>query len=99
MLLLMPQVECVKQVSDASLVPGAIKEHRPVLVLLDGSLPRNGVSPVVKAIKENGYQGRCLVLANDVQQQQEAESAGADVALVKGFPAARLLEIVKELMD
>lgn len=99
MLLMMPQVESVIQVNDASSVLSAVREHRPALVLLDGSLFRNGLSPVVRTIKKNGYQGQCLVLANDVPQREEAESAGADVALVKGFPAARLFEIVRELVS
>jgi len=98
MLNLMPQIENIRQVSDALAVSSAVKRYQPVLVLLDGSLPCNGVSSVLRAIKEDGYQGRCLVLANDVRQQREAESAGADKALVKGFPAGILFEIVEELL-
>ncbi len=98
MLTMMPQIESVKQVSDASAVLSMVKEHGPSLVLLDGGLLRDGVSSVVRMIKENGSPSRCLVLANDVQQQREAESAGADMALLKGFPANRLFDIVKELV-
>ena len=98
MLTMMPQIESVKQVSDASAIRSAVKKHDPALVLLDGNLPRNGIAPVLEMIKGNGYQGRCLVLADDVEQQQEAESAGADMALVKGFPAGMLFEIVAELV-
>ncbi len=99
MLNLMPQIENVIQVSDASLVPSAIKRHSPVLVLLDGSLLCDGVASVLRMIKEDGYQGRCLVLANDVRQQREAKSAGADMALVKGFPAGILFEVVERLLE
>ena len=99
MLTMMPQIESIDQVSDASMVPSAVKKHSPALVLLDGSLPRDGIVPVVRMIKGNGYQGRCLVLADDVEQKRKAESAGADMALVKGFPAGMLFGIVKELVN
>ena len=40
-----------------------------------------------------------LVLADDVWQQLEARSAGADVALLKGFPANKLFDVIDDLVD
>jgi DNA-binding NarL/FixJ family response regulator len=95
---MMPQIEIVYRVSDASSMRETVVEHRPALVLLDTNLSEEKVSRVVRMIKADGVGSQCLVLADNVQQQQLAESAGADAALVKGFPAARLYEVIGALM-
>ena len=75
-----------------------IAKHHPALALLDTNLPGEGFMPVLWEIKGNGSQSRCLVLADDVRQQREARDAGADVALLKGFPAAELFEAIGRLL-
>ncbi len=100
LLMTVPQIETVMQVSDVSSVRAAIAQDRPVLVLLDTNFTNgNGPSTVVKLIKAGGSQSRCLVLADNIQQQQQAKAAGADVALFKGFPAVRLFETIEELLS
>jgi DNA-binding NarL/FixJ family response regulator len=76
-----------------------ISEHHPALVLLDTNLPGEETTTVLKRIKANGSQSRCLVLADNFRQQREAKSAGADAALVKGFPTAKLFEIIEGLLS
>ena len=98
LLLMVPKIDTVSQVGDAPSILRAVVEHDPALVLLDASLPGDEVSTVVKMIKANGSQSRCLVLVDNTQQQQEAELAGADVVLFKGFPAAKLFEVIKGLL-
>ncbi|MBN1582763.1 MAG: response regulator transcription factor [Anaerolineae bacterium] len=99
LLLAMPQVKSVAQTDDATSTLQAITEHHPVLVLLDASLPGNGTISVVKKIKADGFLSRCLVLADNKEQQQTLLAAGADGALLKGFPAAKLLEIIEQLVS
>jgi DNA-binding NarL/FixJ family response regulator len=99
LLLMVPKIDTVSQVGDAPSILRAVVEHHPALVLLDTSLSGDKVSTVVKMIKANGSRSRCLVLVDNVQQQQEAESAGADVVLFKGFPAAKLFEVIKGLLS
>ena len=99
LLLAMPQVKSVAQTDDATSTLQAITEHHPVLVLLDASLPGNGTITVVKKIKADGFLSRCLVLADNKEQQQTLLAAGADGALLKGFPAAKLLEIIEQLVS
>ncbi len=100
LLMTVPQIETVMQVSDVSSVRAAIAQDRPVLVLLDTNFTNgNGPSTVVKLIKAEGSQSRCLVLADNIQQQQQAKAAGADVVLFKGFPAVRLFETIEELLS
>jgi two-component system NarL family response regulator/two-component system response regulator DevR len=98
LLLAMPQLESVRQTDDATSTLQAITEHHPVLVLLDASLPGNSTLTVVKEIKAGRSPSRCLVLADNKEQQRVSLAAGADGALLKGFPAARLLEIIEELV-
>jgi two-component system nitrate/nitrite response regulator NarL len=93
-----PQISAVIQVDNTSSALGAVVEHYPALVLLDASLFDSGALSLVRMIKAEGIRSRCLVLADDVQQQQEARSVGADVALLKGFSAAKLLEMIERLL-
>jgi DNA-binding NarL/FixJ family response regulator len=88
----------VGHADDSAAALRMVIEQRPALVLLDTNLPGEGVPSVLKRIKANGSQSRCLVLADSVQQQREAQAAGADVALLKGFPAVELFESVEELL-
>jgi hypothetical protein len=42
---------------------------------------------------------RCLALADCVEQKEEAESAGADAVLIKGFTAAKFTATIEELLS
>jgi len=95
----MPQVNAVIVAEKARLAQRMIAEHRPDMVLLDMDLPGNGAQATVGRIKANWPQTRCIILADDVRQQQEAQAAGADVSLIKGFSPARLIEAVEELLS
>jgi DNA-binding NarL/FixJ family response regulator len=75
-----------------------VSEQRPAVVLLDTNLP-GGLSLVLKRIRSNGSQGRCLVLADNIEQQGEARLAGADATLLKGFSAVELYEVVEQLLS
>ena len=97
-LTMVPKITTIEGADSLSATLEAIEEHRPDLVLLDTNVSDNGVSSVLRMVKSAGTQSRYLVLADDVQQRRVAETAGADVALVKGFPAARLFEIIDELL-
>ncbi len=90
---MMPQIKTVYRVSNVSSMQRTVAEHHPALVLLDTNLSEK-VSQVVKMIQTDGNGSQCLVLADNVQQQQLAQSAGADAALLKGFPADRLFETI-----
>ncbi len=90
----MPQVEVVGEASSASAALEMVAEHHPDLVLLDGNLPGSEPWTLLQQIKDGCPVTRCIALAEDVAQQQEAEAAGADIALVKGFAPAQLIAAV-----
>jgi DNA-binding NarL/FixJ family response regulator len=98
LLLMVPGVERVLLARDVAAAKRALEEHRPRLVLLEADLPGEGSSSLVRWIKGEGNRCRCLVLADDVQQQRKARAAGADLVLLKGFPAAKLLQVVEGML-
>lgn len=93
------EINVVGHADDSYSAVRMVSKHRPALLLLDTNLPGEEISTVLEQIRANGSQSRCLVLVDSVQQRQEAESAGADAALVKGFPAAKLFEVIKGLLS
>ena len=98
LLLLMPQVDDISEVDDTSSASKAIEERRPDLVLLDARLPGNDVLAFVQEISSKRFQGRCLVLADDVWQCLDAMAAGADAALLKSTPPADLYATIEALI-
>ena len=93
-----PQIETVYLAVDAPSALRAFREQRPALVLMNSGSSSNGIATVLRGIKDEDTKSRCLVLADNKQQQQDALAAGADVALLKGFPAAKLFQIVRRLL-
>jgi DNA-binding NarL/FixJ family response regulator len=94
-----PQIELVGQVDNAPSALKMVAERRPAVVLLNPDLPGDEVWTVLKGIKAEGSQTRCIVLADNIQQQQVAKAAGADYALLKGFAATRLLRTIESLLS
>jgi len=95
----MPQVNAVIVAEEAVSALRMVAEHLPTLVLLEMALPGEETRTVLKQIKVTWPLIRCIVLADDVRQQQEAKTAGADVVLLKGFAAAKLIATVEELLS
>jgi DNA-binding NarL/FixJ family response regulator len=95
----MPQIEIVGEAEDASSALQMVVEHRPDLVLLDMDLPGDDPCALLRQIKNDWPATCCIALADDVPHQQESDAAGADVALVKGFPPAQLIATIEGLLQ
>jgi DNA-binding NarL/FixJ family response regulator len=93
-----PQVDIIGQVDDGSQALAIIQELHPDLVLLDTNLPGNEEWQVLEQMKTLRPETRCIVLADDVRQQQEATQRKADVVLLKGFPPAKLAETIETIV-
>jgi DNA-binding NarL/FixJ family response regulator len=93
-----PRVSVVGQADCGASALSMIAVSRPALALLDTNLPDGEVTAVLEQIKTLEPRCRCLVLADEMRQLRDAVSAGADAALLKGFPAARLFEVIENLM-
>jgi DNA-binding NarL/FixJ family response regulator len=73
-------------------------ECSPALVLMESNAGGKDVWITVRRVKARWPTARCIFLINDVQQCQEAEAAGADVVLLEGFPAGRLVAAIVKLL-
>jgi DNA-binding NarL/FixJ family response regulator len=93
------QLELIDQVDDGPAALKRVIQSDPELVLLDSYWPDNEVRAMVRQIKAERPQTRCLVLANTVEQQQVAKSAGADEVLLKGSSTTNLLEAIDKLVS
>jgi DNA-binding NarL/FixJ family response regulator len=89
-------VDCAENTASAL---ETIAEYHPDLVVLDTGIAGGETSTVIEAVKSDGLRSQCLVLADDVLQRREAELAGADVALLKGYPAAKLFDLIQRIVD
>lgn len=98
-LLTLPQIETVSLVGDGPSALRAVTEHNPALVLVDANLSDGEALVALRQIKAQGSQSQILVLADDIQQQQDATAAGADAVFVIGFPPASLLETIERLLS
>jgi DNA-binding NarL/FixJ family response regulator len=91
-------IEIVGVASDVAEAQGTISQRCPDLLLLDASLPGGEAPLAIQTLRIACPQTRCVVLADDVEQQQAAESAGADVVLLKGVPAAKLVATIEDML-
>ncbi len=95
----LPQVTGIVLACDAPSARRAVTAHHPALAVLDMGLPEANLADLVRWIGASGNSTRCLVLADDQQQQQEMATAGADIVVVKGHPAAQLFQTIEELLN
>jgi DNA-binding NarL/FixJ family response regulator len=94
----MPQIGTVKVVSDVQSALRADLDPWPALVLLKTGLTDTDVWLTVRRTKARWPRARTIVLTRNVQQQAEAEAAGADAVLLEGFPAGRLTAAIVKLL-
>jgi DNA-binding NarL/FixJ family response regulator len=94
-----PWLKVVDQTDESASALEMVSQRRPALMILDTNLPSNGAwMTILKQVKAQAPQTRCLVLTDTTQNLQVAKSAGADVALFKGFPAPKLFESIEGLL-
>lgn len=94
-----PQVKVIDPVDDSASALKAVTEHQPALVLLDTNLPDYQVWTLLEQIKTQWSQIKCLVLANNRQQQRTAQAANADGVLIKGCSASEFYTTINKLLS
>jgi DNA-binding NarL/FixJ family response regulator len=98
LLIAMPEISAVEEVCD---LPSALKialGRAPALVVLDSGPAGGEIWRAVRQVKARWPHARCIFLADSVEQQSEAEAAGADATLLKGVPPAKLIATVVRLL-
>ena len=93
-----PHVDIIGHVGDGPRALEMVREHHPDLMLLDTNLPNDEEWRVLEQVAALWPEIRCIVLADDVEQQQKAAALGADIVLLKGFPPAKLADIIEKLL-
>jgi DNA-binding NarL/FixJ family response regulator len=94
-----PQIEIIAEAQDPSVLLKIGTEMHPELVLLDASLFDEDAWTAVTKIKGEWPHMHCVVLVDDDLQRKSAQVAGADLVLTKGFPAAKLVALIEDLLS
>ena len=93
----MPCMDVAGEVDQATLALRIRLDPAPALILLSAENPGPGAVDAWQQIRAHWPEAQCIILADTVQQQEEARAAGADLVLLKGFAAARLFVAVETL--
>lgn len=94
-----PYLTLVGQVDDGLSAIKTMTDQHPTLVLLGANLLDEDIQTVLVQIKAKWPETRCIVLVDNVQQQWIAKAAGADSALLVGFPASKFVSTIQELLS
>lgn len=98
--LLLTSMSPIEQIHLADEIESAlIMKEAPAILVIDADLGFGRLSTTVKKIKAAWPQVRLIILVEDDLEIQATRAAGADVLLRKGFPAAKLIEVVKTLLS
>lgn len=96
----LPEILLVGQAADGLVAERLIMETTPDLAVLDISMPGQDGLKVVKSIKKQGINTRCILLTmhNDPKMAARALSCGADGFLLKESAFDDLKQAVNEVM-
>ncbi|MGD8398794.1 MAG: response regulator [Anaerolineae bacterium] len=98
-----PGIREVRVADDGDVGLDLLRVHRPGLVLLEGGLRDGRSAALVRRIKSERPDCRCIVVSSDVDVQEPVQepgqATGFDAVLLKGFPAARFFETVKGVLS
>ncbi|HDQ73354.1 MAG TPA: response regulator transcription factor [Chloroflexi bacterium] len=95
----MPQIQRVNSAEIDNKALELFTDPPPNLIVIDTNLMPNRLSSTLEQIKARWPQARYVILVDDVRQQQIAKAAGADSALLKGFPTAQLFATIERLLQ
>jgi DNA-binding NarL/FixJ family response regulator len=94
----LPQVETLV-VADERSALGTVARQKPTLVIVDCDVPHRRCPELLHHLKGSSPDLRCLALFNQVDELADATGYGADLSLMKGVPAKKLLAAVESLLD
>lgn len=76
----------------------AIRTRTPDLVIIDADLSRHTL-PLVAALKQMYPALPVVVLTDAPEWKRRAEAGGATAALIKGYPAHKLRELIQAILS
>jgi DNA-binding NarL/FixJ family response regulator len=98
LLVALPAIECIHTLEDLHLALDWQTQVDPTLIFLDGDLFREQDYSTVQVTQARWPDATVIFFGNDVQQQEEAETAGVGITLLKGHPAPRLVTIIQQVL-
>ncbi len=98
LLVAIPQIRIVGLASDVQSAMSITIERAPDLVLLDAKPQSGRYASALNQIRSRWPETRCLVLTDNARQWREAQSAGADDVLLRGFSGPTLFDSVHRLV-
>jgi DNA-binding NarL/FixJ family response regulator len=98
LLMATPLIGQVYQADDEPSALSLVESVRPQLVLLDSEMADGGPWALLQRLKAGYPQCGSVVLVCNLQERAQAEAAGADVVLLRGFPAETLFQVIEELL-
>jgi DNA-binding NarL/FixJ family response regulator len=98
LLLSMPQIESVSLADDTATALRLARIQRPKLTLIEVEPFGDEAWSLIKQMTAEQPDCLSIVLAGDMEELRAAQSNGASAALIKGFPAAGLFDIVGQLL-
>ncbi len=98
LLTVVPQIDCISHTGNGPSALRQVEERCPDLLLLDCDLLHEDVIALLREIKARCPHIQCVVFTDHAHKRGEAQSAGADVVLLKGYPAANLISTITKLL-
>ena len=94
----MPGISAVLIAENPAAARRTMAQHRPALVVIESGLSTEEGRTAIEDIKAVWPLAKCVVLVDDIDQQQRAQDAGADVALITGYLPATLVAAIEGLL-
>lgn len=94
----LPEIEIVAEAKTLTSLQHAGEELQPDLILIEAGSTLNGLPEALNYFKQRWKNTRTIVLVETREHEATAVSAGADVVLLKGFRAARLIKQIQSLI-
>ena len=94
-----PQIEIIAEAQDTSVLLKMSDELHPELILLDASIFEESSWLAISKFKAEWPQTVILVLTENDQQGLKAKGAGADLFILKVFPAAKLVDLIENSLS
>ena len=94
----LPEIEIVAEAKNFTSLQHAGEELQPDLILIEAGATLNGLPEALNQFKQRWTHTRTIVLVETREHEETAVAAGADVVLLKGFRATRLIEQIQSLI-
>jgi DNA-binding NarL/FixJ family response regulator len=93
-----PQIEIIAESQNPSVLLKMGTEMYPELILLDASILNDTTWSAISKIKTERPLTKIIVLIENDPQKLKVQHAGADLLLPNGFPAAKLVALIEDLL-